>query len=370
MAIKLSSSRNIDALIVDLGAARAATREAAVARLTIIGARAVDRIIAVVRSSAPAEARTAALRALEAIGDPRGRGVVLDALAEPDAPVASAAAAAASGYLHGPHGAEALDHLTRTALDRSRHGSVRVAALRAVGELDAATIAPLLEALQDDTDADVRAASIAMGSRAASGSGDPDAVLAAAATGQLPNDAAELRDAVVAAGAGAALLDLLRLIEAVRAQEEAEPPAGRAAWTGARAAAHLALATRGSRIALYNLRDSLSAADLRLPVEWLAALAAVGDATCLEPMAAAHARGGDPWWREHVADAFRAIVKREGLTRRHAVIKKIEARWPELGTQRAGWAGKAGGPGKAGRAGKAGGAAQAGRAGKAGKAGR
>ncbi len=103
-----------------------------------------------------------------------------------------------------------------------------------------------------------------------------------------------------------------------------------------RAAAHLALAVRGSRIALYDLRESLTAADARLPVEWLTALAVVGDATCLEPMAAAHARTADPWWREHVADAFRAIVKREGLTRRHAVIKKIETRWSE--TLRAVWA--------------------------------
>jgi HEAT repeat protein len=353
VGIKLSSSRNIDALIVDLGAARAATREAAVARLTIIGARAVERIVAVAGSSAPAEARTAALRALEAIGDPRGRAVILEALADADAAVASAAAAAASGYLHGPHGAEALDRLTCTALDRSRRGSVRAAALRAIGALDASTIAPLLDALREDRDTDVRAASAAMRSRALSSGHDPAAVLADAARGDLPPDADALRDAVVAAGSGAPLPDLLRLIEAVRAREEAEPPVARAGWTGARAAAHLVLATRGTRIALYDLRDSLSAADLRLPVEWLAALAAIGDATCLEPMAAAHARTADPWWREHVADAFRAIVKREGLTRRHAVLRKVTSRWGEaLWAKGAGQAGKAGGAGRAGKAGR------------------
>ena len=342
MGIKLSSSRSVDALIIDLGAARATTREAAVARLTIIGTRAVERIMAVARSSAPAEARMAALRALEAIGDPRGRAAVFEALADADAAVAAAAAGAASGYLRGAHGAEALDHLTRTALDTSRHGSVRAAALRAVGALDTSTIAPLLQALRNDGDTDVRAAAAAaMPARGSSTNRDHAAVLAEAARGNLPKDAAELRDAVVAAGAAAPLPDLLRLIEAVRAREEADPPAKRAAWTGARAAAHLALASRGSRIALYDLRDSLSAGDAQLPVEWLAALAAIGDATCLEPMAAAHARAGDPWWRDHVADAFRAIVTREGLTRRHAVIRKIAARWPELGTGAAERAGRA-----------------------------
>ncbi len=223
MAIRLSSSKDIDTLVADLSAAAAVTREAAVARLTIIGARAVERLVAVVASSAPVAARTAALRALEAIGDPRGRAAILHALADADAAVAAAAATAASGYLRGPHGAEALDHLTRTALDRSRGGSVRAAAVRAVGELDAATIAPLLDALRDDRDEEVRAAAAATATRSGSADRDPAATLAAAADGELPADPGDLRDAIVHAGAGATLPELLRLIEAVRAREGAEP---------------------------------------------------------------------------------------------------------------------------------------------------
>jgi hypothetical protein len=288
----------------------------------------------------------AALRALDAIGDPRGRAAILHALADADAAVAAAAATAASGYLHGPHGAEALDHLTRTALDRSRGGSVRAAAVRAVGELDGATIAPLLDALRDDRDKEVRAAAATTASRSGSAGREPAATLAAAADGELPADPGDLRDAIVHAGAGATLPELLRLIEALRTREGAEPAGTRGEWTAVRAAAHLALAMRGSRIALYDLRESLAVADARLPVEWLTALAVVGDATCLEPMAAAHARTADPWWREHVADAFRAIVKREGLTRRHAVMKRIEKRWPDV------WSGGAGGAGKPGGAGR------------------
>jgi hypothetical protein len=327
VAIRLSSSREIDALVADLGSDRSVTREAAVARLTIIGVRAVARLTAIARSNEPAEARIAALRTLDAIGDPRGRAAVFAALADAEDAVASAAAMAARGYLHGPHGADALDHLTRTVLDRARSGKARAAAVRAVGELDAATIAPLVEALQGDTDAEVRAAIAA--AHAGATERDPAAALAAAADGELPDDPHMLRDAVTQAGADAALPVLLRVVEAVRAREGAEPAPTRAGWTAARAAAHLALAGRGSRIALYDLRESLAPADARLPVELLSALTMVGDVTCLEPIAAAHARTHDAWWREHLAAAFQAIVQREGLTRRHAALKKIEKRWPD-----------------------------------------
>ena len=93
----------------------------------------------------------------------------------------------------------------------------------------------------------------------------------------------------------------------------------------------LRLGTRGSRLALYDLRDSLLEPE-RLPVAFLAALEEIGDVTCLEPLAAAYdasSRSGDAWWREHLAAAFRAIVRREGLTRRHAAVKRALARWPD-----------------------------------------
>ena len=62
----------------------------------------------------------------------------------------------------------------------------------------------------------------------------------------------------------------------------------------------------------------------------LAALALVGDASCLEAIAGAYARAKakDAWWRDQLARVFREIVARETLTRRHAVMKRIEKRWP------------------------------------------
>ena len=80
-----------------------------------------------------------------------------------------------------------------------------------------------------------------------------------------------------------------------------------------------------------DLRETLETSNGPLPVEFLAALERIGDASCLEPIASAYATApaeGD-WWREHLAHAFRAIAARERVTRRHAAMKKIARRWPE-----------------------------------------
>ena len=60
MPIKASSARQIETLIADLGSNRAAAREAAIARLTLVGARAVDRLLMLLNSDAPADTRGAA----------------------------------------------------------------------------------------------------------------------------------------------------------------------------------------------------------------------------------------------------------------------------------------------------------------------
>jgi HEAT repeat protein len=330
VAIRPSSAKEVDALVTDLAAERAVAREAAIARLTIIGPRAVERLAALVGSDALPVVRRSALRALDAIGDPRGRTAIFDAIADPDAAVASAAAGAARRYLHGRYGSEALDRLTQAALDANRNGGVRAAALRAVCTLDEATVAPLLDRLRGDSDPQVREAAVG-GRGLPAAARDPAALLDAAAAGELPSDPAALREAIVRGGATAPLAALLRVVETVRSQEAAaDPGPARSAWTGARAAAHVALAMRGSRIALYDLRESLESADGPLPVEWIAALSAIGNATCVEAIAAAYTRTQDAWWRAHLAGAFRTIVKREGLTRRHAVMKRIEKRWPAV----------------------------------------
>jgi hypothetical protein len=94
---------------------------------------------------------------------------------------------------------------------------------------------------------------------------------------------------------------------------------------------HQALALRGSRVAMYDLRETIEGARGPVPVSFLAALHVVGDASCLEPLAAACARTGtgDARWRHQLGEAFHAIARREKVTTRHAVMKRIAARWPE-----------------------------------------
>jgi len=203
---------------------------------------------------------------------------------------------------------------------------------------------------------------------------DPVEVVTRAADRGLPEDPGELGEAVMRGGGEIALPLLLRVIERVREREASEPAARRAEWTRVRGRAHVALAARGSRIALYDIRESLesmssmssissgSAASAPLPVEFLAALSTAGDASCLEAVVAAYARAtssagptgpkGGQWWRDHLADVFKTIVKRERLTRRHGVMKKIEKRWGTALEQL--WAGGAGGAGRAGGTGKGG----------------
>jgi hypothetical protein len=332
--IKASSARQIETLVADLGSARAATREGAVARLTLLGARAVDRLLQLLDSDASADARAGALRALEAIGDARALDSVLNAVDSAEPTVACAAAAAARVFVRGPRGDVAVDRLTAAVLDTARNEDVRIAALGALADLERSTLAPLLAALERDPSAAIKAAT------KLSATVDPAEVVARAADRGLPPDPEELGDAVTRAGGDVALPLLLRVIERVREREASEPAEGRAQWTRVRGKAHVALAARGSRIALYDLRESLestSASSAPLPVEFLAALSTAGDASCLEAVAAAYARAtpppeatspkGDGWWRDHLADAFREIVEREGLTKRHAVVKKIEKRW-------------------------------------------
>jgi hypothetical protein len=207
-----------------------------------------------------------------------------------------------------------------------------VEALRAVRPLGRSTIAPVLSSLADDPSALIRAALLgdAAIERADNGqrADDPVASLTRAADESLPDDPAALRRALSRAD-DVPLPRLLRIVERVREREVSEPAASRAEWTMARGAAHVALANRGSRIAMYDLRESLERSAAPLPVEFLAALSRIGDASCLEAIAAAHAKARNGWWRQHLADVFRTIVAREHLTRRHAVVKRIEKRSPQ-----------------------------------------
>jgi HEAT repeat protein len=277
VSIRVSSARHIAALLDDLGAASDTTRETAIARLTVFGGRAVERLITLAQSNASSTGRVSALRALEAIGDSRALDPALRAVTDRDSSVAVAAIGVARRFLTASSGATAVDKLTTVVLDRARADEVRVAALRALRTLGAAAVRPLLKSLADDP------------------------IVAVSARPPAPR------------GVEMPLAELLTGVESAR---ERQRPA-------ARAAGHLALAKRGSRVALYDLREWLDAAREPLPADAVSALTLVGDASCLEPIAKAYSRSRDG----RLLEAFARIMKRERLTRRHAVIRKLEEKW-------------------------------------------
>jgi hypothetical protein len=336
--VRASSATQIDTLIADLAGVSDVKRDAAVARLSVIGARAVERLVDLGQSGSSPLARVAAFRALEAIGDVRGLEAALRAAADRDAGVATAAVGVARVFIRGEHSVRVVDRLTGVALDQRRPDVVRVAAVRALRELDPATVAPVMKSLLRDRSEAVRSEAVAGRESPEKTAGDPAAALGRIVEGSLPEDAAAVKRLVTAAADTAPLPVLLKIVERVREREASEPRARRAAWTTARAAAHLALARRDSRLALYDLRESLEKAGEPLPVDMLAALEQAGDASCLEPIASAYDRATDRWWRDHLKQAFDAIVARERLTARHAVIRKIRAKHN--------WAGRSRGAGR------------------------
>ncbi len=73
MVIKRSSAREVSMLLEDLESGQDGARDAAVARLAVIGTRAVEGLLSVARAGASPATRSAAFAALEAIADPRVR---------------------------------------------------------------------------------------------------------------------------------------------------------------------------------------------------------------------------------------------------------------------------------------------------------
>ena len=324
MPIKASASTEIRALVVALCGSDDVKREAAIARLAVIGARAVDRLITTFSATRERAARVAILRALEPMGDHRTLSVARQGMAE-GGDVAIAAVGALRNLLDSPHGntaSTALDCLVAIALKEDAERRLRVVALEALDQMPADVREKVAGALGSSEDA-VQS----IGHSTAS----EDALWKDALEGRLPDDPDLLRKAVSAHAAKAPLGSLQKLIDRIRQLEsDASGNSRREDWRAVRGAIHQALALRGSRVAVYDLRESFAQGDSRLPVSFLAAVQAVGDNSCLEPLAATMSASlSDERWQHQVTTAFRAIAKREKITRRHAVMRRISARWPQ-----------------------------------------
>ncbi len=330
MVIKASAASEVRALIEALGGPDDVMREAAIARLAVIGPRAVEKLVAAYHASPDDRARVAVLRALEPAGDRRTIDVAQDAIKRGGEP-AVAATAVVRGLLDSPHGAvatAALDTLVATALDRDSPRNVRVAAFEALGDSSPAVRARVAEALASDPDVRLNARPAGAPAGAAA-----HALWLEMSAGRLPDDPASVEAVAHTRAASAALTSLQKMIDAARTKEsQARSAAIRDRWRHVRGRLHQALAQRGSRIALYDLRETFEQTSGALPVSFLAGLQVLGDASCLEPIAAAYsrARKDDEWWRQQLAAAFHAICRREHITKRHAVLRRVAARCPAL----------------------------------------
>jgi hypothetical protein len=213
------------------------------------------------------------------------------------------------------------------ALDRTAAHRLRLAAFDALQEMAGDVRERVSAALRDDPDPTLNAAAV----DAPRDSAAAEAVWQDALEGRLPDHPGALREALQPRASTAPITSLQVLIDLIHQREGSLPPsAERAEWRSVRGSLHQALALRGSRLVVYDLRESIVEAREALPVSFLAALHVVGYESCLEPLAAAHARATDPRWMHQLKEAFSAIMKRERLTARRTLMKKILARWPAI----------------------------------------
>ena len=292
---------DIDRLIADLQSSDSIRRDAAVARLRILGNRALPRLIDLVAAHESAAVRALALDALEGLDDVRAIDVAFDALRDGNIEVVIAALGVLRRWVAEETGTRLLDAITAITVDRSRDARVRVAALAALSELPEHLVRPIRDQAPPPESA-----------------------------GPSLDDPVQIREWIQAYGAGATLSTLHELITRTREREHAESSSRlRSEWLQARGRAHQALAKRDSLVALYDLRETFEAATGALPQSFLSTAAAIGDASCLEPLARAWAAAGkDLDWNHQLSTTAAAIMRREKLTGRSAAVKKLRANFP------------------------------------------
>lgn len=337
MAIRRSAAAEIEVLLADLCSADQIARETAEARLIVIGVRAVPHLIVAFDRAASPAARTAILKVLEATPDRRSAELGAEQLEAEDADAAVRAAAVAllGSCLESAESTRVLDTLTAFILDDERPDALRLQALDVIERALPHVLQPLRARLAEDPSSAIRAwasASVSSGAPVV----DPRLAIESAAAGE-PADPRFLHELVPAGSADAPLPTLHRLIEVARDREaKASAAAQRGAWLAVRGSVHLALARRGSRVAVYDLREAIARASEPLPEGFTEAAGLVGDSACLESVAEqlvllrASADSRMREWQARLVRAGRAIVEREKITRRRAVMKKIVRQSPDV----------------------------------------
>lgn len=327
MTIRRSAAADVARLVEELTSGDARRRQMAGARLAVIGPRATTALLAVASDPAhDAGARITAIEALASRGESRALPLALAFASEADEALALAAIDLLGVVARGQdaRAIRAFERLSALAVGTDTPVARRLAALTALEGQPERLLRPLYEALARDPASRV----VARVTRRHAGAMES---LEAAVTSGLPGDPAVAAALVRDEGERAGLTTLKKAVDAARVREQgAGDAAAAASWAAVRGALHQCLAARNSRLALYDLRETLEQAAGPLPVGFLSAAAAIGNVSCLTPLARAwvEASADDRWWREHLADAFRSIVSRERLTRRHPELQRILTRWP------------------------------------------
>ena len=330
MAVRPSRASDVSRLIDDLVNGDAVRREAASARLTVIGTRAVERLLKVAEDAAGSmPVRGVALRTLSAIGDIRAVPLATAILDRGPNDLALAAIEVLGSVVQrdDAQATNAFERLAEIALSPRADTDQRVAAIRALEGLPAQLIAPIQKMLESDPSLQVRA-------EARRDDAKDRVSLAMLLSQQFTAPPALVASAVQEEAMEAPLGTLRAAVDCARKREHATTGDVASQWRIVRASLHQVLASRRSRIALYDLRETFDRAAHALPVGFSGAAAASGDVSLCESLAAAWAHAAesdDRQCRAHIARAFGAIVTREGLTRRHQTMKKILQRWPAAG---------------------------------------
>ena len=129
-------------LVAELRQKNAVRREAAIARLRVLGHRALARLSTVATEDDDPAARASALKVLDGLDDPKVPSLALRAMSDADVDVRVAAIAVLRPWLVREEGTGIMDALVAAALDRDQPSAVRLAALDALAQLPRDIVQP------------------------------------------------------------------------------------------------------------------------------------------------------------------------------------------------------------------------------------
>jgi hypothetical protein len=343
-----SRSARIQELVERLASGGPAERDAAVAGLTLLGTRVIEPLRARL-PAASAGARLAAVEVFDRVEHPAALAPLLDLARDEDEPVALRArealgsrpdvraVEALAGVLACPGPAsrrraavtalvhlqavglvEALDPLAARLLDEREEAGLRVAILDALRAqqppLAPATLRPLLKRLAESAD-------LQLAARARSTTKAPVPLDRLVDELVSPGRSAE---AVARTTAALTLRGAPAIPALLQALERLGPPGrgGRdASSLRARAAIHEALAALDSRVALYDLRETVATLPRAVMPALVRAAGRVGDGSLVPLLARAVAE--DAASLDACAEALASIVAREKLRKTSAACRSV-----------------------------------------------